>query len=204
VSYIEKRLLETELVLYELLTTILQSQDPVPTVHSTDVERQIVADYQVKQSKSWKIDEWKLFPLATDEQRQQWWQARRALIQAGLSGTHPTNTLPMRDETHTDVNWNNYAAQPEIASSDMMRVASSPNSAQETPLPQLEVPSPQLTGSLQALPNSEAVSVGGNLSEDNAALPIVHPDTPVQMASAQGQDVRVSHGMGAQQWNKYF
>ena len=94
---IEKRLLETELVVFELLSTIHNSPVTIEPHRSNDEERQAIADFSRRQSKSSKIEEWKSLPLGSDDQRNLWWQSRRSVIQAiGIMDGDPTmehNTL---------------------------------------------------------------------------------------------------------------
>ncbi|KAF2186002.1 hypothetical protein K469DRAFT_707188 [Zopfia rhizophila CBS 207.26] len=101
ISFIEQRLLETELVVFELLTAIYQSHTPIDQFRSHESARQAVADFSGKQSKSAKVEEWKYFPLASDEQRQRWWQNRQEIIQHGVLSSAtitPHSIIPQQPE----------------------------------------------------------------------------------------------------------
>lgn len=78
IALLEQRLLETEIVLFELLTPLHHSHIPQHRV-SQDA-REILAKVSNAQSKNEKIEEWKRLPLALDEQRQQWLQTREEII----------------------------------------------------------------------------------------------------------------------------
>jgi hypothetical protein len=75
-SYIEQRLLDTELVVFELLSAIYKSPMPIQPQRLSETERQALADISQKQPKSAKIEEWKSLPLTTDEHRHEWWLKR--------------------------------------------------------------------------------------------------------------------------------
>jgi hypothetical protein len=76
ISLLEQRLLETELVLFELLSTLYNSSTPIEPYRSTAFQREAIAAFMMKQSKNEKIEEWRGKGLATDEQRYGWWRGR--------------------------------------------------------------------------------------------------------------------------------
>jgi hypothetical protein len=61
---------------FELLSTIQQSHVPLELHRCSNEEREAMADFNAKQSKSAKIEEWKSMPLVSVEQLQKWWQTR--------------------------------------------------------------------------------------------------------------------------------
>lgn len=73
VSFIEQRLLETEIVVLELLSAIYKSHVPIEPQRLPEGDCRLLAEYSQKQAKSHKIEEWKNFPLATEVQRRTWW-----------------------------------------------------------------------------------------------------------------------------------
>jgi hypothetical protein len=79
-SYIEQRLLETECVVLELLTTLYKLQSPVDIHRLSEQDRRFLAESAQKQPKSAKIEEWKQAPLLTDDQKYAWWVRRQNLL----------------------------------------------------------------------------------------------------------------------------
>ncbi|KAH8728075.1 hypothetical protein GQ44DRAFT_724612 [Phaeosphaeriaceae sp. PMI808] len=79
-SCIEQRLLDAEIVIFELLSSIYKSEIPIQPVRVAEMDRQVLADISQKQPKSAKIEEWKSLPLITDRDRHGWWQSRCALV----------------------------------------------------------------------------------------------------------------------------
>ena len=57
IGFIEQQLLETELVVFELLSTIQKSHVPLESHHCSNEECEAVTEFNAKQSKSAKIEE---------------------------------------------------------------------------------------------------------------------------------------------------
>jgi hypothetical protein len=79
-SFIEQRLLDTELVVFELLSAIYKSNVPIQPQRLSETERRILVELSQKQPKSAKIEEWRSQPLVTDEHRHEWWSRRYQLM----------------------------------------------------------------------------------------------------------------------------
>lgn len=76
IAVLEKRLLETELALFESLCTLYRSQVPIEPYRSSLSQREAIADFSYKQSKSEKLEEWNRCSLGTDCDRLAWWQKK--------------------------------------------------------------------------------------------------------------------------------
>ncbi|OSS43938.1 hypothetical protein B5807_11348 [Epicoccum nigrum] len=79
VSLIEQRLVETELLVLELLSALQETGGSIENQHRlSENQRRLLEHIAQKQSKTDKIEEWKCFPLGTDQQRQAWRTAKQA------------------------------------------------------------------------------------------------------------------------------
>lgn len=67
-------------MLFEVLSTIYNSPTAIELYKSSTVQREAVAEFHTRQSKTDKIKEWKNLPLATDEQRFAWWQRTCGMV----------------------------------------------------------------------------------------------------------------------------
>jgi hypothetical protein len=96
ISFIEQRLLETEIVVLELLSAIYASRVPIEPQRLPETDRRLLAEYGQKQAKSHKIEEWKNLPLATEEQRRAWWvkKSERIARSAEASGDCSSQKSP--------------------------------------------------------------------------------------------------------------
>jgi len=104
-SYIEQRLLETEIVVLELLSAIYNTQTHINPQRLSEADRIILAEISQKQPKSAKIEEWKSLPLNTDEHRHEWWLQRcRSISQPIPPGSKDASQEAMTpQETWLDV-----------------------------------------------------------------------------------------------------
>ena len=84
----------------ELLSAIYNSQVPIETQRISDTDRQLLAGYVQKQAKSSRIEEWKSFPLNTDQDRLSWWLKRQDLIAKGAEANtrHASQASPAQTE----------------------------------------------------------------------------------------------------------
>jgi hypothetical protein len=80
IALVEQRLLESEIVIFELLTTLYNCNYPGRQHRMSHDERRSLSEWSKTQSKSKKVDEWTSFPLGTDEQRQAWWMKKQEAI----------------------------------------------------------------------------------------------------------------------------
>ncbi|EMD64905.1 hypothetical protein COCSADRAFT_315933 [Bipolaris sorokiniana ND90Pr] len=96
ISFIEQRLLETEIVVLELLSAIYESRVPIEPQRLPERDRRLLSEYGQKQAKTHKIEEWRNLPLTTEEQRRTWWlkKSERIAKAAETSGDHPTQRSP--------------------------------------------------------------------------------------------------------------
>ncbi|KAH6106686.1 hypothetical protein HBI69_178960 [Parastagonospora nodorum] len=101
-SYIEQRLLDTEVVVFELLSAVYKSHVPIQPQRLSEAERQALADLSQKQAKSAKIEEWKRLPLDTDKHRHEWWSRR---CQSMFSSTQAGSTRSLQDAMSPQDTW---------------------------------------------------------------------------------------------------
>ncbi|CAN9314446.1 unnamed protein product [Alternaria alternata] len=202
------RLLETEFVVLELLSTIYSSQVPIETQRLSDTDRRVLAESVQKQAKSSRVEEWKRHPLNTDEERLSWWSKRQDILTKGVEANA------------------SYIAQVSPASTEPWVTESSPavpqyEDLQLSAIERLNVPpaqQPQPTRSAwQAVPdiseNIEPVSVTQGQVQDMALVPPVrnfasegyHDDRLERPApSVQHTTALHSRSSTTEQWRKYF
>ncbi|RAR10928.1 hypothetical protein DDE82_000900 [Stemphylium lycopersici] len=96
ISLIEQRLLQTEIVVLELLSAIYKSQTSIDLQPLPETGRRLLANYAQKQAKSHKIEEWQSLPLNTENQRHIWWSKKSDLIAktAEAHGSRSTQESP--------------------------------------------------------------------------------------------------------------
>jgi hypothetical protein len=80
IALVEQRLLESEIVIFELLSTLYNCNCSGRQHRLSHDERRRFSECSKTQSKSKKADEWTSFPLDTDEQRQAWWMKKHEAI----------------------------------------------------------------------------------------------------------------------------
>lgn len=76
-SHIEQRLVEMEILAFELLSACEGASISTEAYRLSTDQRQVFVDLAQKQSKSDKIEEWKSLPLRDSQQRQVWWSAKQ-------------------------------------------------------------------------------------------------------------------------------
>ncbi|ORY03067.1 hypothetical protein BCR34DRAFT_573826 [Clohesyomyces aquaticus] len=111
ISFLEQRLLQTELLAFELLAIIYQSRTPIDKDHLHKNAREAIADFSIKQPKSAKIEEWRRFPLTTKEQRKVWWRSKEAIAQRRSPSI--LRMVPHIAEMGPNVEWNQPSQQEE-------------------------------------------------------------------------------------------
>lgn len=95
VSLIEQRLVETEILVLEMLSAIQESGVSLTKYHLSADQRRTLIDVARKQSKSEKIEDWKSLPLGDERQRQAWLWKKQQVIgcsQTSTSGQYDANT----------------------------------------------------------------------------------------------------------------
>ncbi|KAF2444464.1 hypothetical protein P171DRAFT_432493 [Karstenula rhodostoma CBS 690.94] len=80
IALVEQRLLESEIVIFELLSTLYNYNPSIRQHQLSYYERRSLEEFSRTQSKSKKVDEWTNFPLLTDEQRRAWWLKKQESI----------------------------------------------------------------------------------------------------------------------------
>ncbi|OAG11132.1 uncharacterized protein CC84DRAFT_1223859 [Paraphaeosphaeria sporulosa] len=80
IALVEQRLLESEIVIFELLSTLYNYNPTVRQHRLSFDERHSLGEWSKQQSKAKKVEEWTNFPLGTDEQRQAWWLKKQDSI----------------------------------------------------------------------------------------------------------------------------
>ncbi|OAL04932.1 hypothetical protein IQ06DRAFT_302061 [Phaeosphaeriaceae sp. SRC1lsM3a] len=197
-SYIEQRLLDTELLAFELLSAIYKSHTPILPQRLSEQERQALSDISTKQPKSAKIEEWKILPLGTDEERHNWWLKRCDVISRPMQ--FESNSLPQDMMTPQDT------YSPLTTQFEDMQAAHTaiPPSAPLAP----EAADPSL--SWQTSPTTLLSSTNGTL--ENHGLVRTRADSSSQVArnmtapTASNEPSRSDHSqsISAERWRKYF
>jgi hypothetical protein len=198
-SYIEQRLLDTEFVVFELLSAIYQSQIPIQLHRLSETDRQALVDVSQKQSKSAKIEEWKSLPLDTDENRHNWWSKRYESITLPMQSG--SDNLP-RDNTTPQDTW--LEASPMSAHYEDMQLPSvvqppAPSIGQISPVASWQPP-------LDAMIFVPAPSFDNNT---NTATPkpllMAASDSDVSVTTSTESSVSASsQSLSADRWRKYF
>ncbi|KAL5377945.1 hypothetical protein PMIN03_010843 [Paraphaeosphaeria minitans] len=80
IALVEQRLVESEIVIFELLSTLYSCNPTIQQHRLSFDERRGIGEWSKQQSKSKKVEEWTNFPLGTDEQRQAWWLKKQESI----------------------------------------------------------------------------------------------------------------------------
>jgi hypothetical protein len=201
-SYIEQRLLDTEIVVFELLSATYNSQVPIHRL--SEIERRALADLSQKQPKSAKIEEWKRSPLNTEEQRHDWWSKRCESI---LPTTQPGTNRPSQDAMTPQDTWAD--ASPlsvqyeDVQTYPTMRPPSAACSSQSAvPLASwqqtLNMPlsSPEATFD-NSVPSDPRSSMSlSNTGGDASGM--------ILRQTAQAELSRDSGSLNAERWRKYF
>ncbi|KAH7080910.1 hypothetical protein FB567DRAFT_115638 [Paraphoma chrysanthemicola] len=199
-SFIEQRLFETELVVFELLSAIYKSQRPIELQHVSHLERQVLADLSQKQSKSLKIEEWKSLPLTTDESRHEWWLRRHELIahNGQANGTGPTQNARTPQETWLDASPS--SAQYEDMPSHLRMHAQQP--APSTPQ------APTFVDTWQPLPSEIVSATSASFrANDELHTNTAHPETTAKDDNGVAFTTLAeppAQSMNAERWRKYF
>lgn len=79
-SFVEQRLVETEIVVLELLNAIYSTRIPINPQPLPDNARRTLLEESQKQAKTAKIDEWKRLPITTGAQQRAWWIKKNECI----------------------------------------------------------------------------------------------------------------------------
>jgi hypothetical protein len=191
----------------ELLSTIYNSQVPIETQRLSDTSRRVLAENAQKQAKSSRIEEWKSFPLNTDEERLSWWSKRQDLIANGIEAN--TSRTPQANPAQTE-SWM-IESSPTVAQYEDLRAStverSNVLSAQQ---PQLAQPAWQLiqdvSGALEPTPapyhQDQAMAgvplVGNPVSEG------YRDDRPQRLVSSVSHTAPNSQPSTTEHWRKYF
>ncbi|KAH7406920.1 hypothetical protein DE146DRAFT_408836 [Phaeosphaeria sp. MPI-PUGE-AT-0046c] len=195
-SYIEQRLLDTELLAFELLSAIYKSQVPILPQRLSEQEHQTLSDVSTKQPKSSKIEEWKTLPLSTDEERHSWWLKRCDVISRPMQ--FESNGIAQDMMTPQDT-YSPMTAQFE----DMQAHSAIPSSAPIMPEAADSTLSWQLSTTTLVPPTD-----GTN---ENHGLPRTRADSSSQgscnvapFASNEPSRSNHSQSISAERWRKYF
>lgn len=192
VALVEQRLLESELVVFELLSTLYNDNGARMPSNLSHQDRDILSDFAKAQSKLKKVDEWKNYPLATDEERHAWWLRKREVID--LSRREGS----MREHRH--------ARSDVLHNASPASTCTTPNAPSEAQLPPVESPLEavaELIGWEHEMGDASnidfnALAQDGNSSNTLQGAPLVTVGNPAEQASPS---VR---GSNADRWRKYF
>jgi hypothetical protein len=200
-SFIEQRLLDTELVVFELLSTIYKSQIPIQPQRLSEQDRQTLVDICQKQPKSAKIEEWRSLPMTTDEHRHEWWRKRCESIspQMQSASTRLSQDAISPQDTWTD---SPLSVQFEDTQTHMTLQPPAPNMSQPPALiaswqPSLVNVVPRTNGAANddILSPTCTVLVEGPGQGVSAVAP---------MASTEPKMSSDSQSLDADRWRKYF
>jgi hypothetical protein len=198
--------LDTELVVFELLSAIYKSPMPIQPQRLSETERQALADISQKQPKSAKIEEWKNLPLTTDEHRHEWWLKRcesmsipmqffpTSLSQDAMAAQDAWIDASPLSMQYEDMQ-SNTAMQPSIPS---MPQPESDSPALVAPWQSaMNVTAPDTDGSFD---NRLRTDVGSSLSERSGEGASNVPPAAVAEANISNN----SPSLSADRWRKYF
>jgi hypothetical protein len=197
VSHIEQRLIEMEILAFELLSACERASISTEAFRLSTDQRQVFVDFAQKQSKSDKLEEWKSLPIRNPQQRQTWWSTKHeGLLMPGAAqakqGLDHVASVGM-------------APAPEYAG-NLQSVDRLPSLAQVFPQPPLFAASPATSVQEGPAINSPAsshdagVAAGARASQQNQGL-----ETPsVPLVSAAEMSPPSKHDVAADRWRKYF
>ena len=205
ISFIEQRLLETEIVVLELLSAIYKSQVPIEPLRLPERDRRLLAEYSQKQTKSHKIEEWRNFPLATEEQRHAWWLKKNERVAEATEANG--DRAPQQSPS---------AASPGMTDSPrtIYHESLQPSGAEHSALASIRQPlltqsswQPIADGSGLSDPNPmlglpEQPTTGISLHQNTAAE--VYPEIPEVSAPSPAQPASVPCPAADARWRKYF
>lgn len=193
----------------ELLSTIYNSQVPIEMQRLSDTDRRVLAENVQKQAKSNRIEEWKSFPLNTDEERLSWWSRRQDLIRKGIeagsshaSQESPAQTEPWVMESSPVVAQHYEDVRSSVVDGSNLPFAQQPRLAQaawQLAPDVLGVPEPA-PGLLHQDQDMTAMSPRGNLGNEAYSTGDGRPE-PVAPSVGTSLDSRPST---TEQWRKYF
>lgn len=200
-SYIEQRLLDTEVVVFELLSAVYKSHVPIQPQRLSEAERLALADLSQKQAKSAKIEEWKRLPLHTDEGRHEWWSKR---CKSMFSSTQVGSARSLQDAMSPQDTW--VDASPMSAQFEGIQTCTTTKPS-VSDFPQIADPSV----SWQQALNMDVSGTGVNFDDSGpsrfASSPTINMGqhaSDMANASAQSSKADSSQILNAERWRKYF
>lgn len=198
-SYIEQRLLDTEVVVFELLSAIYKSHVPIQPQRLSEAERQALAELSQKQAKSAKIEEWKRLPLHTDEHRHEWWSKR---CESMLSSTQAGSTRSLQDAMSPQDTWVD-ASPMSVQFEDVQ------TSTATRPLVSDFPQTADTTVSWQQTLNMDVSGTGVNFDDSSrfassSTSNLGQEASDMAKPSAQSSIADSSQVLNAERWRKYF
>ncbi|KAF2849161.1 hypothetical protein T440DRAFT_556104 [Plenodomus tracheiphilus IPT5] len=204
ISLIEQRLLDTETIVIELLSAIHNSQIPIEPHRLNQDNREALAAMSQKQAKTKKIDEWKEFPILTDEQRHAWWRKKRELL-AQLS--HSSRSVILHESPAQSEEWSatpitsgheGLLVQPDLLVGPSIRESQYPITSWQPSQEVIVTPNVFADSTISQNPASESSHLDLMLPED---------DPPYDNSSAP--PTMNANSLGSQygatgHWRKYF
>ena len=204
ISFIEQRLLETEFLCLELLSAIYNSKIVIEQHTLSDHERRLLAGLEEKQPKSAKIQEWKSFPLATDEQRRNWWRKKRESIVRSDGNDHFQNS-PARSDALAGIsplpdNFDDMHVTAAISSqTHMIQQTTPPISTWES-----AANASSLSNSTFSLEDHSQTFVD-TIPMDSSIPDDLPNDASAESAGHSGYSSPLHpHGLNVDRWRKYF
>jgi hypothetical protein len=200
-SYIEQRLLDTEFVVFELLSAIYKSQAPIHPHRLSEQERQILAETSQKQSKSAKIEEWKSQPLGTEEHRHEWWLKKCDLISVPMQIS--SHVLP-QDATTPQETWADSPLSVQLEDMQSHMALQSPIPGMSQALASVDSwPSPPNARppATEVNSNNNAISLGGSASLAGQSQDALNASSFISSVTNIPSD---SQPLSAERWRKYF
>jgi hypothetical protein len=200
-SYIEQRLLDTELVVFELLSTIYKSQIPIQPQRLSEQDRQALVDIGQKQSKSAKIEEWKSLPLVTDEHRHEWWLKRCESISPPIQSA---SSRLSQDTISPQDTWTDSPLSVQFEDTQV-HTTLQPSASSMSQQPALVAPWQPPREDI--VPQTNGAGIDDILSPTCSALvdgPGQGATTVVPIISSEPRISRNSEPLGTDRWHKYF
>jgi hypothetical protein len=194
-------------VVLELLSAIYNSQVPIETQRLSDTGRRVLAESAQKQAKSSRIEEWKSFPLNTDEERLSWWSKRQDLITKGIEAnpSHISQASPAQTES-----WMMESSPTVVHYEDLRSSTIEHSNVSSAQQPQPAQPAWQLiqdvSGALEPapVPYHQDQNVAGVPPVENPASEGYLDDRPERPVSSAPHTALNPKASTTEQWRKYF
>ncbi|OCT53144.1 hypothetical protein CLCR_10588 [Cladophialophora carrionii] len=135
---LEKRLLETELALFDTLALLSQYEGSqhsprhrnsgvqLPNGHASAISSELLASHATHQAKISSLEEWAQLPLASEAQRRRWFEKKRTDLETLASGE------PLSDAPKSQQQQPQFLPSAAVSTARLVRMSSSSSSANGT------------------------------------------------------------------------